>query len=168
MRRRPCSRACRRVRRSSALRHPGLEPRRALYETLRRMLSTQVDDLVAATTQALERARAEDPRLDADRVRQLPPLVRQSAALHEQTTELKRFLFRQLYHHPRVSRMTDLARTVVAELFAAYLARPSEMPPDHASGRDLPRAVADYIAGMTDRFAMREHQRLTGRRLFDA
>jgi dGTPase len=64
--------------------------------------------------------------------------------------------------------MTSLGRTVVTELHAAYLAEPREMPPDHARGADLPRAVADYIAGMTDRYALREHQRLTGRRLFDA
>jgi len=55
---------------------------------------------------------------------------------------------------------------VVAELFAAYLARPWEMPEDFAGAADRHRAVADYIAGMTDRFALREHQRLTGRDLF--
>jgi len=54
----------------------------------------------------------------------------------------------------------------VAELFAAYLQAPREMPADFACADELPRAVADYIAGMTDRFALREHHRLTGRRLF--
>jgi dGTPase len=54
----------------------------------------------------------------------------------------------------------------VRELFAAYLDRPAEMPPEHAGRARRERAVADYIAGMTDRFALREHQRLTGRVLF--
>jgi dGTPase len=62
---------------------------------------------------------------------------------------------------------TGLARTVVAELFEAYLAQPGEMPADYLQADDQPRAVADYIAGMTDRYALREHHRLTGRRLFD-
>ena len=61
---------------------------------------------------------------------------------------------------------TERARTVVAELFAAYAAAPAEMPADYAGAADRMRAVADYIAGMTDRFALREHQRLTGRTLF--
>jgi dGTPase len=57
---------------------------------------------------------------------------------------------------------------VVAELFAAYTAAPNEMPAEHANRRTpAHRAVADYIAGMTDRFALREHHRLTGRRLFE-
>jgi dGTPase len=83
-----------------------------------------------------------------------------------QTTALKRFLFSALYRHPQVVQTTGLAREVVAELFAAYLARPAEMPEDFAAATDLPRSVADYVAGMTDRFALREHQRLTGRRVF--
>ena len=63
---------------------------------------------------------------------------------------------------------TDRARTAVVELFAAYVQAPQEMPADYAGTADRPRAVADYIAGMTDRFALREHQRLTGRDLFAA
>jgi dGTPase len=86
--------------------------------------------------------------------------------LKAQTSELKRFLFRELYRHPQVQQSTELARTAVAELFAAYLAKPQEMPADFAQATDLPRSVADYIAGMTDRFALREHHRLSGRRLF--
>jgi len=147
--------------------HPGLGPRRALFETLRRMLSAQIDDLTAATAAALVQAQADHGAMDAQTVRRLPSLVCMSAPLRRQTTELKRFLFRELYRHPRVTKMTDLARTVVAELFAAYRDAPGEMPADYAESRDRPRAVADYIAGMTDRFAQREHQRLTGRRLFE-
>ena len=147
--------------------HPGLAERRVLHEILRRMLSAQVADLIAATTAALRHALTDHPGLDAEAVRRLPPLVRMSDTSRAQTTELKRFLFRELYRHPRVTQMTALARTVVAELFAAYRAQPAQMTPEYATAQDRPRAVADYIAGMTDRFALREHQRLTGQRLFD-
>ncbi|MDE2081843.1 MAG: deoxyguanosinetriphosphate triphosphohydrolase [Burkholderiales bacterium] len=147
--------------------HPSLAERpgrRLLFETLRRMLSAQLEDLVVTSAAAL----AEQRPADADAVRRLPPLVRFSAVQHARQTELKRFLFTGLYRHPSVTQSTALARTVVAELFAAYRARAAEMPADYAQAADLPRAVADYIAGMTDRFALREHHRLTGRRLFDA
>ena len=147
--------------------HPGLAPRRALHETLRRLLSDQVADLIFTTTAALRSAEADHGPLDAHAVRQLPPLVQTSVALRDDATALKRFLFAELYRHPRVAQMTALGRTVIAELFAAYTARPAEMPADFAQGDESPRAVADYIAGMTDRFAQREHQRLTGQRLFD-
>jgi dGTPase len=145
--------------------HPHLaeQPgRRLLFETLRRMLSAQVEDLVATTSAAL----AAQAPASADAARQLPPLVRFSHSMHAQATELKRFLFSALYRHPQVMQTTALARSAVAELFAAYVQAPQEMPADFAATEDLHRAVADYIAGMTDRFALREHQRLTGRRLF--
>jgi dGTPase len=145
--------------------HPELaaQPnRRLLAETLRRLLSDQVRDLVATTEAAL----AEHQPADADAARQLPPLVRFSAGLHAQNAELKRFLFAALYRHPQVTQSTALARTMVADLYAAYIARPAEMPADYAAAADAPRSVADYIAGMTDRYAQREHHRLTGRRLF--
>ncbi len=145
--------------------HPRLaeQPgRRLLFETLRRLLSAQLGDLLATTTQAL----ADAAPADAEAVRALPPLVTLSPGLRAQNAELKRFLFAELYRHPQVVQSTALAKTVVAELFDAYMASPTEMPADFAQARDIPRAVADYIAGMTDRYALREHHRLTGRRLF--
>ena len=147
--------------------HPGLDPRRQLYETLRRMLSAQVHDLIAHTRAACEAAAAEGG-LDADGVRAQPPLVGLSPALREASLELKRFLFQHLYRHPQVVERTGLARQVLAELFAAYRAAPGEMSPDYArASQDPARTVADYVAGMTDRFALREHHRLTGRRVLD-
>jgi dGTPase len=146
--------------------HPQLEGapgRRLLFETIRRLLSAQVYDLFAATTAAI----ASHAPADADAVRTLPPLATLSAPLRAQNVELKRFLFRALYRHPQLVQSTGTARAVVADLFAAYSASPAEMPADFAAAPDRPRAVADYIAGMTDRFALREHHRLTGRRLFD-
>ncbi|MCC7545037.1 MAG: deoxyguanosinetriphosphate triphosphohydrolase, partial [Aquabacterium sp.] len=93
-------------------------------------------------------------------------LVRFSAAMREDSTALKRFLFKELYRHPQVNETTAKAKQVLSELFAAYVAQPSAMPEDFAQREDLHRGVADYIAGMTDRFAVREHERLTGRRVF--
>jgi dGTPase len=145
--------------------YPGLAEapgRRLLFETLRRMLSAQIDDLVAHTTANLL---AHAPA-DAPAVRHLPPLVGFSPTLQAQITELKRFLFSALYRHPQVAQSTALARTALAELFGAYRADPAAMPADFAAEPNAPRAVADYVAGMTDRYALREHHRLTGRRIF--
>jgi dGTPase len=88
-----------------------------------------------------------------------------SHAMRLESAELKRFLLHNLYRHPQVVATTGQARRVVRELFDAYLDQPRQMPPDFAARPDGARAVADYIAGMTDRFAGREHERLTGRRL---
>jgi len=137
--------------------HPQLQGRRVLYETIRRMLSDQVYDVINATREALE---SHLPN-SAEAARQCPPLVQFSAAMYDESRALKSFLFRNLYRHPQVMQTTDWAREVVRELFAAYLNQPHEMPAAYAQGRDLPRAVADYLSGMTDRFATREHARLT-------
>ena len=145
--------------------HPDLaDPRRArrrLYEAIRRMLREQVYDVIAATREMLAQARP----ASADEARLAGPLVRFSSAMHAQSTQLKQFLLSQLYRHPQVMHTTGQAQTMVRELFQAYMAQPAAMPAGYAEQADLPRAVADYIAGMTDRFATREHERLTGRRL---
>ncbi len=153
--------------------HPllaGPQPsRRLLFEAIRRMLSQQVYDVIDASRSALEAARP----ADVDAVRQLPPLIAFSAEMRARSTDLKRFLFRNLYRHPQVVQTTALARQIVQELFAAYLAEPTQMQAGFAAraqaaqgdAAHVARAVADYIAGMTDRFASREHERLTGQRL---
>jgi len=144
--------------------------RRLLYESIRRMLSAQVHDVIAATGRALVQAHP----ADVSAVRRSPPLVQFGAEMRERSKTLKAFLFRHLYRHPKVTRSNDQARQVVRELFDMYIKRPNEMPtrfqPRASSqGQSVPataaRVVADYIAGMTDRFAMREHERLTGQRL---
>jgi dGTPase len=145
--------------------HPKLadQPgRRLLFETIRRMLSAQVHDVIDSTAAALAVARP----ADADAARQMSRLLRFSEPVQADSTALKRLLFSALYRHPQVMRTTDVARQVVRELFAAYVAAPAEMPADHAAMSDRHRAVADYVAGMTDRFAAREHRRLTGRDAF--
>jgi dGTPase len=142
--------------------HPRLAGRRLLFETIRRLLSQLVYDVIDHTG---ERVRQAAPG-DADAARRAPPLVGFGDAMRVEVAELKRFLFQALYRHPQVVAKTNAGRQVVRELYAAYTATPAEMPADYAQAADLPRAVADYIAGMTDRFALREHQRLTGRDVF--
>jgi dGTPase len=143
--------------------HPALaqKPRRLLYETIRRMLSDQVYDVIATTRKAVASAGVHC----LDEARLAGPLVAFSAEMKARSSELKKFLFAQLYRHPQVMHTTGQAQQAVNELFAAYVAQPSEMPIDFAASADLHRSVADYIAGMTDRFALREHERLTGRKL---
>lgn len=144
--------------------HPELaQPQRArrlLYEAIRRMLSDQVYDVIATTQAHLQQAAP----ADAEQARRAGPLVAFSAEMQAQALELKQFLFSQLYRHPQVMETTGHAQNVVRDLFHAYLAQPGEMPTDYAHREDTHRAVADYIAGMTDRFAAREHERLTGRK----
>jgi dGTPase len=98
-------------------------------------------------------------------VRTAPPLVGFSEEMRSRSTALKQFLLRNLYRHPQVTATTRQAKQVVRELFSAYMDAPSLMAADFCSRPDTARAVADYIAGMTDRFAAREHERLTGRKL---
>ena len=138
--------------------------RRLLFETIRRMLSAQVHDVIDASAAALTAAAP----ASADAARTLPQLLQHSELMHAQTRDLKRLLFAALYRHPQVMRTTDVARAMVHELFAVYVDAPHEMPEDYAQQPDRHRAVADYVAGMTDRFAAREHQRLTGRDDFGA
>ena len=141
--------------------YPRLAERRTLYEAIRRMLSAQIYDVIDATGAALAAAA---PR-SADDARRTGRLVQFSAEMRAQSSALKRFLFTNLYRHPQVVDTTAQARQVVRELFAAYLDRPAELRTRFAGRPDRERAVADYIAGMTDRFALREHERLTGQRL---
>ena len=154
-----------RLRDEALAEHPrlrALPARRLVHETLRRMLSQMIYDLIDASQAALDAAAPASP----DAVRALPPTMRFSAAMRRESSELKRFLFANLYRHPAVNATTERAREVVRVLFATYLDRPAEMSEEYQSAADRPRAVADYIAGMTDRFALKEHQRLTGRVLF--
>jgi len=143
--------------------------RRLLYETIRRMLSEQVYDVIATT-----RARIAAARVDCVAAVRAHPerLVGFSAEMAAQSQALKQFLFRNLYRHAEVTQTMDHAQTVVQDLFALYLERPQEMKPRHAakalaagSEAARARAVADFVAGMTDRYAAREHERLTGLRL---
>ena len=145
--------------------------RRLLYETIRRMLSEQVYDVIRTTRQGIEAAGVQH----VDEVRAwTKPLVRFGADMQQQSQALKHFLFHQLYRHAQVMHTMDAARQVVRDLFDAYMQQPSMMKPRFAwraaqanSATALARTVADFVAGMTDRYAAKEHERITGRRLLD-
>ncbi len=138
--------------------HPKVTGRRLVHETVRHMIGTLVTDLVRSSAEAIRRAAP----ASIEEVRVAPPLVTFSPRIREESLELKRFLHENLYRHYRVVRMSAKARRIVADLFAAMLADPRLLPPEfQARAReDAPRAIADYVAGMTDRYAILEHRRL--------
>ena len=147
--------------------HPALKSRRLLFETIRLMLSAQVYDVMDATRHAIDQAAPPD----VDAVRKQSPLVCFTPAMAAKSADLKKFLFHNLYRHPQVLEKMNQAQHVVRDLFAAYMADPAQMPQAHVDrfdGNDTPhsagakpeRVVADYIAGMTDRFAAKELERL--------
>jgi dGTPase len=148
-------------------RYPDLPERRTVHEVIRRMINRQVLDLTAHSRRLL----ADAAPADADAVRRAGgPLVAFSPEMAEQNLALKRFLHTHLYRHYRVHRMTTKARRVVTELFEAFLDDPRLLPPDprgraaqleaESGGRGRAQAIADYIAGMTDRYALGEHRRV--------
>ena len=138
--------------------HPRLAGRRLVHEMVRRMIHTLVTDLVRASGENI-RKHAPD---SIESVRQAPPLIAFSSRIQEESLALKRFLRENLYRHYRVVRMSTKARRVVTELFGAFHSDIRLLPPEflERSQEDAPRAIADYIAGMTDRYAILEHRRL--------
>ena len=137
---------------------PGLTGRRLVHETVRRMIDTLVTDLIESSAAAIRKSKP----ASLDDVGAAPPLIGFSAAIRAEQLELKQFLHEKLYRHYRVARMSSKARRIVTELFEAFLNEPRLLPPEFQAraGDDKARATADYIAGMTDRYAMLEHRRL--------
>lgn len=137
---------------------PALQTRRAIAETIRRMINTLITDVEKTTASALANAAP----ADADAARQCGPLVAFSPEIRQQADLLKKFLFENLYRHYKVMRMTNKARRIVRELFSAFIHEPRLLPPDYRHPDEMTQArkISDYIAGMTDRFAIREHHRL--------
>ena len=140
-----------------------LPPARLIHETVRRGVRAMVADVVAETRRRLAEARP----AGADAVRRADrALVAFSEGMADADRALKGFLFERLYRHPHVAEESERARAVVTDLFGALFARPEVLPPDWRSRTDgadacrTARTVADYIAGMTDRYAFREHDRL--------
>jgi len=143
--------------------YPGITGRRAINETVRRMINALIVDLIRTSQ---ENIAAVAPRSIED-VRNAAPLIAFSEPMQQEAAVLKRFLRQNLYRHYQVNRMTAKARRIIAELFQAFLSQPTLLPPDYVVAeqddegvRRQARQVADYIAGMTDRYAMREHRRL--------
>jgi dGTPase len=137
---------------------PELSPRRAVSETIRSMINTLIGDVGQTSAHKLLQAMP----ANADATRTCAGLVAFSPAVRAEADELKKFLFDNLYRHYKVIRMTNKARKIVRDLFTAFIHEPRLLPPDYRRSDDglQGRAIADYIAGMTDRFAIREHARL--------
>lgn len=138
--------------------HPQLDGRRMVHETVRRMINTLIVDLIDTTRRNL----ADSAPRSLDAVRAAPALVAHSGAVAAQAAQLKRFLFRNLYRHYRVMRMASKARRVIRGLFEAFSEDPRLLPPAYQADDEAaqPRLIAHYIAGMTDRYALKEYQRL--------
>jgi dGTPase len=138
--------------------YPTLTGRRLVNETVRGMIDTLVSDLIASSAEAIRRHALQT----IEDVRAAPALIGFSESVRAEQLELKRFLHHNLYRHYQVARMSSKARRIVHDLFEAFVAEPQLLPPEFQAraGEDKPRAIADYVAGMTDRYAMREHRRL--------
>jgi dGTPase len=122
------------------------------------MINSQVTDLCE---QSIQNIAAAQPA-DIEAVRNGGPLIAFSPGMQRQQRELKQFLRTNLYRHYRVNRMSSKAQRIIRELFAAFMQAPGLLPEDFQvqDEAEQPRAVADYIAGMTDRYASREYRRL--------
>ena len=138
---------------------PKLSGRRRVHETIRRMIDALVTDLLA---ESARRITAAAPRTLAD-VHTAPALIAFTDAMQAENRVLKGFLRDQLYQHYQVLRMTTKAHRIIHDLFGAFVADPRLLPPQYqemAATEGVIRATADYIAGMTDRYSMKEHRRL--------
>ncbi|MGH6915162.1 MAG: dGTP triphosphohydrolase, partial [Geminicoccales bacterium] len=143
--------------------YPGIEPSRLIQEVVRRLIDAMVNDILAETRRRIREA---DP-VSAAAIRALgQPVVAFSAAMVQKDRAIKSFLFEHMYRHPSVANETMTARGIVRDLFEGLMDAPDRLPDQWrrlTDGRGSPgtaRVVADYIAGMTDRYAERAHRRL--------
>jgi dGTPase len=142
--------------------YPGIDEGRLIHESIRRVIDRMVRDLVDETRRRLRDSGVES----VDDIRRLGhPVAAFSDDMRNHDRALKRFLFERMYRHSRVNRMSSKARRIVRELFQLFLAEPQCLPgewhaPAGAGTPETARIVADYLAGMTDRFALDEHRRL--------
>jgi dGTPase len=152
-------------------RHPGIKPQRLGSETVRRMIDRLVTDLLLASQAAI--TAAAPGHIDDVRARN-EPLIRFSAPLQDAQHTLKGFLREHLYMHPRVRQMTEQAHDTVRLLFESFAANYALLPAEHAArakaasssgdSAGAARVVADYVAGMTDRFALQTRDSLRAER----
>jgi dGTPase len=140
--------------------YPGLEGTRALYETSRRLITTMIDDAMAETRRRLDRLAP----ISADDIRHSGhPIVAFSSSMTKDLNSLQAFLAGRVYRHPRIMRVMGDAERIVTELFDRYGTKPDALPPEwreQAPSHGYNRYVCDFIAGMTDRYAVAEHRRL--------
>ena len=144
-------------------RYPGLDRSRLVHESVRRLITAMIDDALGETQRRVSEAKLQS----ADDVRmRRAPLIAFSDEMRANDKALKAFLFKNMYRHFKVNRMMAKAKRVVADLFVLFLAEPSVLPTtwaelcDRGGTTRTARVVSDYIAGMTDRFALEEHRRL--------
>jgi len=144
-------------------RYPEIDSSRLVHESVRRLIGLMVEDLLGETRRRIEELQPRSP----DDVRRCGrPVAAFSAAMQENDRTLKAFLFERMYRHYKVNRMTSKARRLVRDLFALFIVEPECLPTewrrrtDGANTFATARVVADYIAGMTDRFAADEYRRL--------
>ena len=148
-------------------RYPDLEDRRLIYETIRRMIGAVVSDLIETTRANIEAAA---PQSIGEVRKAGKAMVSFSDEVYEQHIALKQFLQKHLYSHEKKLEMTKRAQTIIRELFELYSADLKLLPDEfaeRAANEDEPgraRVVADYVAGMTDRYAIAEHERLLGKK----
>lgn len=138
--------------------YPAISERRLIHETIRRMINALVTDLIRETEKNL----AAHAIQNITEVRAAPPIVAFSSEVHKLNQELKAFLRTYLYRHYQVLRMSAKAQRIIDDLFEAFTTDSRLLPPHFQAQaeKDCQRAVADYIAGMTDRYAIKEHRRL--------
>ena len=143
--------------------YPGIDAQRTIHETVRRVISDMIADVISASQ---KRARELQPE-SADDVRKLGlPMVGFGAQMAEKNRVLQGFLAERMYRHPRVSEIMTRARRVVRDLFEAYQADPALLPQNWREGSftddrsRFARQVCDFIAGMTDRYALDQHKQL--------
>lgn len=138
--------------------YPDVRGRRVISETIRRMINTLIVDLTHTTLSNIQKQGVQT----IEDVHNAPMLVGFSPDIQEQEEELRRFLMTNLYRHYKVMRMSGKATMIIRDLFKAFIDDPRLLPTDYQHEDELAqqRAIADYIAGMTDRFAMREHRNL--------
>jgi len=138
--------------------YPQLSERRKIHETVRRLINALIYDLLEETRKRISQFEI----TDSTSVRTVSPLVGFSQEMHQKNQALKKFLMKYLYRHHEVLRTTVKAKRIVKDLFHVFFENPALLPAqcmERQSG-DLPRIVSDYIAGMTDRYAVREHNKL--------
>ncbi len=138
--------------------HPSIGDRRLIHETIRHMINTLATDLILQTGQNIQTHGIQN----LDDVRSAQPLAAFSTGVREQSRELKAFLHIHLYRHYQVMRMNTKAHRIISELFKVFMEDGRLLPPQYhrQAEADRARAVSDYIAGMTDRYAIREHRRI--------
>ena len=138
--------------------YPNITERRTINETIRRMINALVIDLCTQSSKNIAQANPQS----LDEVRKMPALISLSVSMAKQQHALKQFLRKNLYQHYQVNRMSAKANRIIRDLFIAFMADTGLLPTEFQlqAKTDQARAVADYIAGMTDRYAIREHRRL--------